>query len=92
MASKYKIGRRYVSWVGKGSLLMMGMLMLVLFFPVVTGGAEALTNTTSIAKTRAVVNAAATVSVALDSEVDIEITPTTEGGFWLGEGEFKSGN
>lgn len=89
MASKYKIGRRYVSWVGKGSLLMMGMLMLVLFFPVVTGGAEALTNTTSIAKTRAVVNAAATVSVALDSEVDIEITPTTEGAFGLAKANLK---
>ena len=72
----YKMGT-----VGWGACGLLGLFTLVLLSPVCASGADAAQNSTSTAQTRAVVNAAATVSVALDSEVAIDVTPTSDGTF-----------
>ncbi len=77
---KLKINYK-LSTVGWSACGLLGLLMLVLVLPICTSGADAVQNSTSVAQTRAVVNAAATVSVALDSEVTIDVTPTGEGTF-----------
>lgn len=61
-----------------GGLLV--LLILALSLPICFPASSAKDNSTATATTRAVVNAAASISLALDSEVNIDITPTGKDG------------
>ncbi len=61
-----------------GALL---LLLITLLCPFCASTADAFTNTTRTAEVRAALHAAATVSVALDSTVNLDVTPTSTGTF-----------
>ncbi len=61
----------------------LAVLLIALLCPSQRAGAEALENTTVGASTRAALRAAATLSVALDPEVVMNVTPTSDGTFTM---------
>ena len=81
MSSKSLARGKTFNRVGWGCLGAFGVLALVLMNPVNFGDADAAQNTTRVAETRAVVNAAASLSLTMNAEVQMDIMPTKDGTF-----------
>ncbi len=70
-----------LSLLGFSSLGVLGLLVLAMILPMSSSNTNALDNAMDIAETRVKVKAAASVSLALADQVELDITPSSAGSF-----------
>lgn len=75
--------------LGIASCTLLGLLLLALIFPTNISPSHALDNTERSALTRISVDAAATIGVSLEDNVNLEITPKLSGQFSLGQTDLR---